>query len=873
MRFNGTRLGSTCVCVALVMMTSACGVRVNESKPITKTPSPGADTEQCLAKYGEKFGAYFEGRLPFDQIAEMENCTVKALDTFVMYVSGGTNEGYSAEKLRRFLEAFFTDGEKIPPSLMARVMELKRSFLGGDTDVLRYEDIREFQRLVHVSAREAERLWKMMPISRIGLRERDPTYVHETLELLAGAVRNIGRAFSKGSHTYSMDEFRGLLAELEKKAGSGGASESLRFVYDHLDMFGALKQVLLAPPDNAIEAADWSGLFDTIAVAWTTLLRIEYLFDHRLPIDRGPGLVFLHFLAMDLRALSERMMERRPDGTIPFAQIEKFVGSVFGASGLSQEDSDEWRVILMDLTKAIVARLDDPSATGLTRGTIRALWETLVFPIIDTQRYLESLYLPRGQSVVSVDASVYTRGQTRAELTRGRLELARSWQSAHFPVSWFQMTAVQEVIEKSVPYHRGDEYEMWFPWETGLREEPSRHEFSYRTLSLEMAARTLFQFAIKYYSASHADTLLLDEVNNVYIDLGPLGRKVKFFDPRSVDPGKKRGREADLLLLNSFGDGKLTVEEGTEMLLMLVSSKFHGHRVSQKALEVCPIAGPSELAALAEPMPEAALPLIDAGCFLKEYFNLENGLWDHMPGLRSFFERLGSEDRARFKGYLESVARSVDTKYSYIHREDFIARDRLLKEIDSDFEPFYRGLESKFFMAPTTSDRKDWASVKAMVDEFTRASYKADLSLSQRSQFEESLRYLAEISFKREHIWIDRSDIEGFSLIPQYVESVFRRYDRNRDGLLSRVELESVFEVMRFFLENLGIEELKTVDDYRSLFFYLVRNGGPPGDDWYAKPVYATGAWWRQQWGEGDLRADRMRMLQILYLLKTGGKP
>lgn len=137
--------------------------------------------------------------------------------------------------------------------------------------------------------------------------------------------------------------------------------------------------------------------------------------------------------------------------------------------------------------------------------------------------------------------------------------------------------------------------------------------------------------------------------------------------------------------------------------------------------------------------------------------------------------------------------------------------------------------------------RRQFFNTRSFHGRFTRylprmAYYFTTMQGEVRKKFERDLEQ-ASIPARQAHLPVDSSHIQNFVMIPLYVESMFKRFDTNRTGVLSIQEaLQAYPLVCPLILEitngrfeaNCSLGESGFVE---AVFGYLLKFGAPPRDD------------------------------------------
>lgn len=105
-------------------------------------------------------------------------------------------------------------------------------------------------------------------------------------------------------------------------------------------------------------------------------------------------------------------------------------------------------------------------------------------------------------------------------------------------------------------------------------------------------------------------------------------------------------------------------------------------------------------------------------------------------------------------------------------------------------------------------------------------------------------------------------DLALFPQVTQYVETVFQKYDANRDGVLDTREAMIAYPTFKEILKTAAGGKLKSDKQLKGLFAWLLRYAKPPEG---TKDFVKFLVWWVPKGEEGwDVRADREKLVKIL---------
>lgn len=105
-------------------------------------------------------------------------------------------------------------------------------------------------------------------------------------------------------------------------------------------------------------------------------------------------------------------------------------------------------------------------------------------------------------------------------------------------------------------------------------------------------------------------------------------------------------------------------------------------------------------------------------------------------------------------------------------------------------------------------------------------------------------------------------DLALFPQVTQYVETVFQKFDANRDGHLNTKEAMVAFPTFKEILKEAAGGKLKSDKQLKALFAWLLRYAKPPES---TKDFVKFLVWWMPKGENGwDVNADREKLVKIL---------
>lgn len=112
--------------------------------------------------------------------------------------------------------------------------------------------------------------------------------------------------------------------------------------------------------------------------------------------------------------------------------------------------------------------------------------------------------------------------------------------------------------------------------------------------------------------------------------------------------------------------------------------------------------------------------------------------------------------------------------------------------------------------------------------------------------------------------FLETGDLESFGVILHYIDTVFIRFDRDRDGRLNTREADRAFPVFEQKLKEVTPFKDDTPSDRknrREVFRYMLSKGKPPGTFRWI--------WWRY-FNSSDFNSDRGRLMSVFAAVASG---
>jgi|GEM_PF-4949621 len=714
MFFNLTWFFKVLLGVSLVSL-AACGLKVGEPSPVSSMDL-GMSTTACLKGGDQIFVNFIDGKASEAEVIKLWDCASQAIQLFTERTRGEKTGVYYPKELRGFLEAYFLnsgdinkgdpDYIEISDRLLAELMNLKRAIVGGAADFLTAQELGYARQILEVVKEESLRLRPYFPLSLQHAAEVDAETLQEMSSTLERSLVKIGLVLKATHYHYEFSSFDTLLEELAKISSTPEVAEAIEATRRKIPLFQSLKAALYGPDrreqgQGSIMVGDneWEGLLSAISRAYGIYLKYahpqedrsgefyRYLSQNRERIVAG---------ATSVLQLLDEVAQRYPNEEIPLKVFEDLIDHtepekfVFGSRVIQRDHLKKFLCPLVLKIMGDTTLKEDPCQLSNELGWIRreaSKKQVLTRMAIRKARQLVEEWA-EGQHFIDL---LFSRYADRSgfgepdELERSKLlaiGIPQTYRKSkdEIPIeTWMIASKIRGLISSRIPFFTEDEEVYIGP----IAVDPifTRRDLAHLNL-MSFASRLLLK---AYVGDSRRVEKRIDEeeLKTAYFDFRELGVDLKIFDPRKNLVYKKRLLEANLFTLSGDGDGLLSLEESSQILAYMYSSKNQSKRAHDLIADICNHGGqsgawpenPSESSKILDqdkriPIDLFGQELIDLDCYRKEYFRNHSYIWKHLPGLENYYNSLTAEKRAQFSKNFERVARGSSYSQKQIDSTD-----------------------------------------------------------------------------------------------------------------------------------------------------------------------------------------------------------
>lgn len=675
-----------------VLLVALTGCSLYEGPPPPRKKEFSQGNLGCLKELNTRLELYFDGKSSASDVNRIADCAIGALRTFGDLVRGENRDRFTAGEVRDFLQRYFLDDVVFSEALMRELMRVKQALVGGKASDFTPEDLKEAEVLVNVLRDVLLRLQPSMPLSVARVRKESVAYVETEARAVADVGEILGRRITEKDSTYSFEEMGRLFDEIVRVfPGAGGTLGGLR---GNLKLAGVLKEMLIAPnrPRGTVTAAEWRLLFQDGGRWLGNYLKYLNLQGKYADWARGEGRARLSVVLGESIDLLERVVARhcprdelpvrgpcRVAPGVPFALIQEVLETVDwdGSIGGAKFEKSTIKKEIAPLFRHFFGGTDfSETGRAANRVTLEHLdrFRALIREWVDGARYVEGLYAGAlGSPDFDEESMIATSDILKADV-RGILRANGGVTDAAVRVADGLRGAFSRTIALSDRGHRG----AYFDGKNKTRKR------IYRELARYAWLKPLMKFAVLGYMKGDSvpareerverDGLTRKEFEDLIADYWPLLLDFKMVGPRNSPEGdsKNRFREASLFTPVSDGNSLISIEEGVQLVLYMLSANPLGDEVHARMARLCKIGPPDDYGE----------PTIEPKCYREKLYDFRStnadtaDLWKPFPVLIRFYESLAEDDRKSFRAYLELAVRKTGVK-----PEDYFGSD------DSDVLP------------------------------------------------------------------------------------------------------------------------------------------------------------------------------------------
>lgn len=641
----------------------------------------------CLSDAGTRIGAFLQGTGDSADIEAMFACADESLQLFLDRTKTNTPGIYQPVELRNFFEKYFIGGNMISNGLLAETMEFKRSILGGRGDILTADELRNMRRVLAGFRDQLLSLSAFRPLTL----ERLSGLPRAEQDIVIGAISvglvRFGELLSQTAGDYSTDRLEALLVEFERSF----PGEGLRKVISRIPLIRSIKPVLMGTSPEQFRGEEWPRMLGTLVDILGIYIRSHPILPEQLGLLTGSSVCGssrekIADAGTALFALLEKAV-RYHGGLemIPFVELDKVIDSFLpGDLGSVRPATVKkfirpfFRRFLAGLNPGVLGR----EAEGLTLVALERARRAFL-DWSDNQRYLEGVFVQLS-GASCLDGGLRGR-YSWAEIEEVPVEAAMGVARPEALSLRTQATlqVFRRVISRQLPLQGAAGMKL----EIDALHPTRRHSFN--SLSNINWLSLGYVLAQQGYRETRNDpvrraggdmnAMTEPEIDAMFKDIFDLGVDLEILYPETGDDGgSTRFRDGNLFTYSGNGNTLLEINEGIEVLALLVSSKDSSAAIHEAMSNGCP----------SMPGGVFGTRLVEVECYKKRLGAEYSKHFSHLPGLVAYLDRLPSEGRVEFIDKLFEIARG-NPMVGYLELRD----SDVIAALPHFVETFYRILD------------------------------------------------------------------------------------------------------------------------------------------------------------------------------------
>jgi hypothetical protein len=638
----------------------------------------------CLNGSAKVIDSYLHGQIDSDsKIAAVWDCAADSLRLFGQKTQGANPDYYTPRELTSFLQKYFLNEYQFTDGLIVQVMELKRAFVGGQSDRITRDELAHVQDLLNILKTQTIALRPYMPITPAHLATANPDDLEAAISVMRNAADAVGVIFQKNNYPYLFTN----LAAFVQEFNAAGGFHYFEGVSSRLPLITALKSILVAPEGDRIAGNEWQSTLDAVAGWYGVVLRVSHLLQYDSGVSawsKGDGMDRLMKTVIEALGYLNDACLRHPNShnQITFAEFDSFIDALTSDElqfGRGQVTPDTLKAVVRTVVQKVLgfgeAGINGNQSLGLNQSVLKRIasemngWN-------QGQKFLELSF--RRAAGQGGEGDIDDEGFIASDLLSASLPILTGKPLAEIdPVFVSEATSLADTIRNYPPFFAGNDTMMSFPG--GGTRRYSFHGLSEYHWMSELGNLLEISYAADPVRVQKRKGVTRNEFKAFFADVLPIGAELRIFNPYDPTVPDNRFRDANLFLFASDGGTLMTPEESTQLLAFLMSGKQLSNRIHAEIAGVCPN-GPTDF---------FLYPTIEPNCYRKVLDERFSHFMDHLPLLAVFYNNLSAAERIQFEHDLEDAART--SHYSnkvWIGSSDSDAMSALLQYLEAIFSRF-----------------------------------------------------------------------------------------------------------------------------------------------------------------------------------------
>lgn len=365
------------VLLALVSQLS-CSRFTNDKKTDAEAaggsgPKVKLNSLSCLNQVSDNFNLYFKSQGAENRVEQSWQCLSVALTEFMNNTRGQSDGVYNQEELRGFFERYLIKKE-ISTDLMNQVMRLKQVLLGGDAKLVTKSEILKAQELMKLVATEMNLLFDHLPI--LFLREnqfladqKDENFDFLFVNRIDGAFLQLEKsglkmleAIQLSRFHYTLTHSKVLIDEVEKFFASPLLSQELKQIKVYLPLLERVKNILVGYSLDVRGPNELNKVW-SLGVRFLKLVGIYHFRLSREPLLSSQSFFLQQNFFNEFFSIFEESLEVKASHHISFREVDELIDELVREG---KQFKIEPHTIKKSLRMLVMRFLqDDPKQRGL----------------------------------------------------------------------------------------------------------------------------------------------------------------------------------------------------------------------------------------------------------------------------------------------------------------------------------------------------------------------------------------------------------------------------------------------------------------------------------------------------------------------------
>ena len=546
-------------------MLLGCSDYLNGKKKEDQVLKFSNDRFACLNTVPESLRNIVADQSTPEKVEETLLCLESSLSYFKKRTKGTVPEGYSVQDLRSFFGNYLGDRDRVSDEMAAQMMKVKKALFGGTDLVIAKTELQGLIDLLSTIRTEVAGLKPFWDIILVKDRIK-PTkdFLLQSHAKFAETLTRIVLKTNLVNSDYTFEDFKSLLNEAEQFVRRAPGTSGVEFI-KWVPLIESVKIHLFTDNADMSSTAKWKDAVSMVMTLHHIYSLYQYHYkghDFYSPeaFDTGDEMLF-NFIS-----LLDKSWWMKTDG-IPFYETEKLLQALEDR-GLLPETTDAKSTFeaYQTIVKNLLSRDSETRSIGL---------KTLARKHVAT---LKNEY--RAFKAIQNFNNSMPQRFTYADLIKN-LNKNPAVHLSQFP------EISDDLLKLS-----------WKDWKTHLlqphpllylktgellldRHAKDSNEWSWVSLSHLNVMRFLNRVLMLSFGTQHVmdltqETLNEESLNRFYTEFWNFGVKLKAFDERSGNSGKRTFFEADHFVYSGNGDEKVTVQESFELVNVIFSAGLSG---------------------------------------------------------------------------------------------------------------------------------------------------------------------------------------------------------------------------------------------------------------------------------------------------------